>query len=119
MTLLSPHEIEILKTYLTNLKKEEKTLKRILNNIAKQYESQFKLLNDIIQCQENIKDYKQQYYIITTYNKDIGSHILKQIDQTYSHIKTPFFQKIQKQFFNKKINFNNFFLKKHIYNNNN
>jgi archaellum component FlaC len=113
MTLLSNSEIEILKTHLANLKKEKKTLKHVLNTIAKQYQHQYKLLNEIVQCQENIEDYKKQYYIITTYNKDIGSHLLKQIDQKYPTTKMTLFQKIQKNIINKS------FLKKHIYNYNN
>lgn len=96
MTLLSNQEIQILKIHLDNLQKEKKTLKRVLNTIAKQYENQLKLFTEIIKCQEDIEDYKQQYYIITTYNKDIGSHILKQIDQKYVSTKISFFKKFQK-----------------------
>lgn len=112
MTLLSNPEIEILKTHLESLQKEKKTLKQVLNTIAKQYQSQLKLLNEIIQCQEDIEDYKKQYYIITTYNKEIGSHILKQVDQKYDLKKISFFKKFQK-------NIINILLKKQIYYNNN
>lgn len=97
MTLLSNQEIERLKIHLENLQKEKKTLKRILNTIAKQYENQFKLLNEIIKCQEDIDDYKKQYHIITSYNKEIGSHILKQIDNKYDDFtKISFLKKFHK-----------------------
>ena len=112
MTLLSNVEIKILKTHLESLQKEKKTLKQILNTIAKQYESQLKLLNEIIQCQEDIEDYKKQYYIITIYNKEICSHILKQVDQKYDFKKISFFKKFQN-------NIINILLKKNIYHNNN
>jgi hypothetical protein len=102
MTLLSDQEIHILNLYLEILKKERNVLKRVLHNVSKKYEKQLQLLKDIIQCKEDIEDYKKQYSIITTYNKEIGSHILnlmyKEHVNLYIHNKISLKDKI-KHFF--------------------
>lgn len=84
MTLLSDQEIKILKKHYKLLQKERLVLKRVLHHIAKQYQAQYQLLNNIIQCKEDIDDYKKQYFIITSHNKEIGDHILQEIANTQS-----------------------------------
>lgn len=82
MTLLSDQEILLLKNHLQNLKKEKLVLKRVLHNIAKKYQKQYQLLHDIIQYKEDIENYKHQYFIITSHNKEIGNHILSELPHT-------------------------------------